>query len=65
MYMEKGTACEQVVVGNNDKFQVTSHRPIPKANQCQPHPSRTCITKCNTRTASGQVGKRWKGLNQP
>jgi hypothetical protein len=29
MYMRKGTAWEQVV-GNNDKFQVTSQSPIPK-----------------------------------
>ena len=43
MYMRKGTTCEQVVE-NNNKFQVTSHRSIPKAKHRQPHPGHTCVT---------------------
>ena len=61
MYMRKRTACEQVV-GNNDKFQVTSHRPIPEANHRQPHPGRTCVTKCNTCTQLRASGKSLEGV---
>jgi hypothetical protein len=59
IYMRKGTTWEQVV-GNNDKLQVTSQCPIPKADRSQPHPSRAYITKCNARKlwASGKnVGR--------